>query len=71
MSFVANESRASSTRANPIIARRGAGFPLLMPDTFTERLKEASHAGCTLLTANVSQLTDSMRNPDKPVPAAF
>lgn len=43
-SFVPNESRPSSTRVNPIRGTRVAGFPLLMPDTFTEPHKDASQA---------------------------
>lgn len=34
--FVPNVSRPPSTRVKPIRGTRGAGFPLLLPDTFTE-----------------------------------
>lgn len=44
--FLPNESRSSSTHVNPIRGTRGAGFPLLMPDTFPEPPKEASQAAC-------------------------
>lgn len=69
-SFVPNESRPSSTRANPIKATGGAGFPLLLPDTFYTAAQRRI-PGCTLLTTNAPELIYSMQNPSEHAPAAL